>query len=120
MKNKSTIIPLFCAFVFIVFTAGFLFGRTIGAGNVIVSYSYTPTLATSENLFADIENRININTADASLLCELPGIGPALAQRIITYRNENGNFQSIEDLTHVSGIGEKILQSLADLITVGG
>lgn len=48
---------------------------------------------------------INVNTADAELLSELPGIGPAKAAAIIEEREANGPFESAEDLTRVSGIG---------------
>ena len=48
------------------------------------------------------------------------GIGPVLAQAIIDYRNEYGAFQKVEDLLHVSGIGEKTLEKIIDQITVGG
>jgi len=61
---------------------------------------------------------VNINTADAAQLDTLPGIGPALAQRIIQYRETNGPFQSIEDIKNVSGIGDKKFDDLKDLISV--
>lgn len=62
--------------------------------------------------------RININTAGQAELEELPGIGPALAQRIIDHRTRNGPFLSTEDIMTVSGIGEKRYEQLKDLITV--
>jgi competence protein ComEA len=61
-------------------------------------------------------NKININTADAATLETLPGIGPALAQRIIDYRQANGPFARIEDVKNVSGIGDGILSKIQDLI----
>lgn len=55
---------------------------------------------------------ININTASAAELELLPGIGPALAGRIIEYRQSHGAFRTVEDLTNVRGIGEKTLERL--------
>lgn len=63
--------------------------------------------------------RININTASASDLVRLPGIGEKRAEDIILYREEHGPFRIVEELTNVSGIGEKTLLGLIDYITVG-
>jgi competence protein ComEA len=62
---------------------------------------------------------VNINTADSETLQTLPGIGPALAGRIIDYRDEHGPFVTVDDLTAVKGIGEATLEKLRPLITVG-
>lgn len=61
---------------------------------------------------------INLNTASATDLEQLPGIGPALAQRIVAYRQENGQFATVDDVIKVSGIGEAILARIRDLVTV--
>lgn len=63
--------------------------------------------------------RININTAGASQLNNIPGIGPVLAQRIVDYRQQNGYFSSTEDIQNVSGIGPKTYENMASHITVG-
>lgn len=62
--------------------------------------------------------QININTATVQQLQLLPGIGEALAQRIIDYRETNGNFSAIEELLNVSGIGEKKFADIKDFIQV--
>ena len=62
--------------------------------------------------------RININTADVTLLQQLTGVGPVTAQKIVDYREENGKFQSIEDLKNVSGIGDKTFEKMKDDITI--
>ncbi len=61
---------------------------------------------------------ININTASISLLQELPGIGPAKAEAILTYRQEHGPFTKIEDIQNVPGIGSGLFAQLKDLVVV--
>ncbi len=62
---------------------------------------------------------VDINRADAAQLDTLPGIGPALSQRIIEYRQQNGRFETVEELVNVKGIGEKTLEKLKPYITCG-
>ncbi|WP_372611431.1 ComEA family DNA-binding protein [Halomonas sp.] len=59
---------------------------------------------------------INVNTANAELLAELPGIGPVLAEAIIGERDDNGSFESADDLTRVSGIGDATVDGLRDQV----
>ncbi len=61
--------------------------------------------------------KVNLNLADQAALETLPGIGPALSQRILAYRNSHGSFQSIEELRNVSGIGERKFAEIKDLVT---
>ena len=61
---------------------------------------------------------ININTATSQELQTLRGIGPAMAQRIIEYRQTAGGFSTVDDLTNVKGIGEKTLEKIRDRISV--
>ena len=61
---------------------------------------------------------IDINIADAEELSTLSGIGPSLANRIIEYRNKNGDFKSINELAKVSGIGKSTIEKIKDYIKV--
>ena len=62
--------------------------------------------------------RMNLNTADAALLQRLPRIGPALAGRIIAYRQNVGPFRRVEDVVNVRGIGDKTLEKIAPYLYV--
>ena len=61
---------------------------------------------------------VNLNTATAGDLDALPGVGPVLAERIVAWRDAHGPFATVEQLREVSGIGERKLASLRDLVTV--
>ena len=61
---------------------------------------------------------INVNTATATELEELPGVGEVIGQAIIDYRTENGPFTSVDQLLDVSGIGDATLENIRDLVTV--
>ena len=63
-------------------------------------------------------SKVNINTANEVELDSLPGIGPSIAKKIVTYRNENGKFNNIEDIKNVSGIGDAKYEELKNYITV--
>jgi competence protein ComEA len=61
---------------------------------------------------------LDLNSADAASLETLPRVGPALAQRILDWREANGGFASVEQLLEVSGIGAKTLDGFRELVTV--
>ena len=63
---------------------------------------------------------VNVNTATTAQLEALPGIGPSMAQRIVSYREKNGPFKKLEDLMNIQGIGEKSFLKLRPLLTIGG
>lgn len=66
-----------------------------------------------------LDGKININSADENQLQLLYGIGKAIAQRIVKYREENGPFKSIEEIMRVPGISEKKFEELKDTVCVG-
>lgn len=61
---------------------------------------------------------VNLNAATKADLEKLPGIGPAMAQRILDYRQKNGSFKKVEELMNIQGIGEKAFLKLRTLVTV--
>ena len=63
--------------------------------------------------------KVNLNTATVSQLEDLPGVGPALAARIVEHRQKNGAFKSVEDVMAVKGIGEKNFSKIQPHLSVG-
>ncbi len=128
MKKPRLSILVAVTLLFAVFTLGFFLGRNGSHGSVELSVpaamqtlppqTTCPEPTTPETVA--ITFPIDINRADAEQLTALPGIGEVLAGRIVAYREENGSFLSTQELQNVEGIGEKRLDAILDLITVGG
>ncbi|WP_346876489.1 helix-hairpin-helix domain-containing protein [Clostridium sp. UBA5712] len=66
----------------------------------------------------DSKGKININKATVDELMTIPGIGQVKAQSIVDYRNENGKFKSVDELTNITGIGVKTLEKLRDKVDI--
>lgn len=129
-KPVNALVALTC--IFAAFMGGFHIGRRLNRAPVYLYQTLPETPPTSasepeaEASAAEMTEQtepeallpLNINTATASELDQLPGIGPALAQRIVDYRTIHGSFQAVEELVKVNGIGESRLMDLLDLITV--
>lgn len=128
MKKPRLSILVAVTLLFAVFTLGFFLGRNGSHGSVELSVpaavqtlppqTTCPEPTTPETVAVTFP--IDINRADAEQLTALPGIGEVLAGRIVAYREENGSFLSTQELQNVEGIGEKRLDAILDLITVGG
>ena len=83
----------------------------------IVNYAKRERLkANTLVVVEEIAVKIPINTAQTDELDVLPGIGPALAGRIVAYRKEHGSFKTVEDIKKVKGIGNKLLEKMLPFI----
>ena len=128
MKKPRLSILVAVTLLFAVFTLGFFLGRNGSHGSVELSVpaamqtlppqTTCPEPTTPETVAVTFP--IDINRADAEQLTALPGIGKVLAGRIVAFREENGSFLSTQELQNVEGIGEKRLDAILELITVGG
>lgn len=93
--------------------------RPVGDGEQLVVPTTAQTAERSNEPGSPAgDGRVNLNTADAAELDTLPRIGPAMAQRILDWREQSGRFTSVDDLLAIPGIGPKMLAALRDLVTV--
>ena len=96
-----------------------LFIRLSSIFIAITILALIPTILPAQEKIASgkaATSQININTATESQLTGLPGIGPAIAERIVRHRQQIGPFKAVEDLKQVKGIGDKIFIKIKDLI----
>lgn len=114
----------------ILISSGLIMAALIIGYNLFYEPQVSPVIENSGKIVSDKYQKekskeshskmlININTASKEEMIEnLNGVGPALAERIIDYRETNGGFYSKEELMNVRGIGEKMFERLKDNITV--
>lgn len=80
---------------------------------LVLFLSALPVLAAAQGV-------VNVNSADAATLALLPRVGPAVAERIVEHREQNGKFQKKEDLLLVRGIGETTFEQMAPYVVTEG
>lgn len=97
MKKLSLLFLVFCLLV--------------TGGTAVIGESFAAAKGSSQAA-SEVADKVNINTADEADLATLPGVGEKTAAAIVSYRKENGKFESIDDLALVKGIGEKKLARL--------
>ena len=85
---------------------------------IYIERKISNAIARTRSSSSSLNGILNLNRASAKELEKLPGIGPVLASRIIEYRKINGNFQSIDDLRKVQGIGASTLEKFKSKIRV--
>ncbi len=99
--------------VVLILLVGFLFLSTYASAGMTQNMGKMAGKAASA-----AQQLLDINSATAEQLQQLPGIGEKIAERIIKYREENGYFKKAEDLLNVDGIGEKKLEKIKPLIKI--
>ena len=110
----------FLALVTLAFLAAVLY-LTFGANRTEQEgYTVQTERPAREEEIAPVRVLVNINTATAEELETVTGIGPVLAQAILDYRAEHGDFQTLDELLEVRGIGSAKLDAMRDEITTGG
>jgi competence protein ComEA len=92
---------------------------TVGAILGLALLFGAPLVAAADSVDEESIEAIDINTAEVEELMERPGVGRAYAERIVHYREENGRFETREEIMNVRGIGEKTFLKIRDLIRVG-
>lgn len=129
MKKPHFSILLAVTALFAVFTLGFFLGRnqnhetvqlSVPASMQVLPTVPAPAAEIPSAQSADPAFPVNINAASVTDFMTLPDIGLVLAQRIVDYRESHGDFQAVEELMNVEGIGEKRMEQLLDLVTIGG
>ncbi len=104
--------------LFLLIITGFFLYRQMNSQYLYTSLTSVPKSQNDNSHM--IDGKLNINAATAEELSLLPGIGDALADRIVSYREKAGGFTSTLELLNIKGIGNKQYEIIKDYITAGG
>ena len=120
MKIKEWQLLTAVTAAFVLFTLGFFLGRNLTHPAVVTArvapeVPVMPSIPATEPAFP-----LDLNAASSGALEFLPGIGEAIALRIVEYREDNGPFQEVTDLLNVEGIGPSKLEEILPYIEIGG
>ena len=109
LSSKKTLILVFLAFLVAIVVFNYF----------DIKYDFTSSREYSHTDIENIEIQcVNINTADLQTLSNLPYVSDSQAKAIVEYRKENGDFESIEEILQIKGIGEKTFEKIKLNITV--
>ena len=95
-----------------------MFKKTLIVTSLLLPFSFSAFAGCSSDMDAHAD-KVNINTANAEALdVGLKHVGPELADRIVDFRKTNGEFKSIEELTQVNGLGERVIKSNQKVLSI--
>lgn len=95
-------------------------GTGTGASTGTGAGSSHPDAVAKKTAHHELTGKLNLNTATEEQLMLLPTVGPAKAERVVTWRKKNGSFKRTEDLRHVKGFGYKTWKRLAPFLDIKG
>ncbi len=117
LKKVGLVVSMVCLVAFLIVTSFPVNAETPQSGKATAKSQSSPKVTKSVKK-ALPGGKININTASEKELQQLPKVGPAMAKRIIEYRNSVKSFKTIEELKNVKGIGEKTFEKMRPYLTL--
>jgi len=85
---------------------------------LVLGLAFAPAMALAQKAKPASGEKVNLNTATLEQLQTLPGVGPAVAKKIIEHRTKTGKFTKVEEILNIQGIGEKKFQRMKDRLVV--
>lgn len=119
-SNRAAATVFYILLLLLALFLGYLWGYYNAPSGFQVTVAAPETSAVIESQEeTEPQGPINLNDAEEEELIQLPGIGPAIAGRIVAYRQKHGPFNTIEEIMDVEGIGETRFNGIKDLISIG-